>query len=165
MPTLISFDVSGSNAVLQGLGQLEKALQDLRPFWRDVFAPKYFAVVQDLFATGGRPRAPGGQWSGGAWTSLSPKYAVWKAKNFPGKPILVRTGALKDSVTWSGNGLGPGGVFQPEPQFVIVGSAIPYAPAHQKGTKHMPARTFMPTPDPAVFGPLLKAWLLKNVAP
>lgn len=40
-----------------------------------------------------QPRDPGLR-----WPPLSEKYAKWKRIHFPGKPILVRTGELKDSM-------------------------------------------------------------------
>lgn len=162
MAGILSFEIVGADEVKKGLAAFLNQLTDLRPFWRDVFAPKYFAIVQDLFATGGRARGAGGRFSSGAWARLSPKYAIWKKANYPGQPLLVRSGELRESVRWNG-GLGPGGIFRPEPLFVVAGTAIPYAAAHQRGTKTMPARPFLPTPDPAVFAPLLKEWLLRNV--
>lgn len=37
-----------------------------------------------------------------AWTPLSPKYKIWKQKNFPGKRILECTGALRRAATKKG---------------------------------------------------------------
>lgn len=161
MATLLSFTITGAQEAQNGLLAIANSMKDLTPFWRDVFAPKYFAMVQDLFATGGRARGGGGRFKGGAWARLSPKYRIWKAANYPGQPILVRDGTLQDSVRWDGANLGPGGIFDPQPTFVIAGTSVPYARAHQDGTPTMPARPFMPPPDPSVFAPLLQAWLLK----
>jgi hypothetical protein len=36
--------------------------------------------------------------SHGGWAPLDPEYAAWKTLNFPGAPMLVRTGALADSI-------------------------------------------------------------------
>lgn len=161
MAAILSFEIVGGDQVKKGLAAFLETLQDLRPFWRDVFAPKYFGIVQDLFATGGRARGAGGKFSGGAWAQLSPKYRVWKQQHYPGQPILVREGDLRESVRWSGQ-IGAGGIFQAERAFVVAGTAIPYGQYHQKGTSKMPARPFLPTPDPAVFAPLMKEWILRN---
>jgi len=160
MAAIFSIEVTGGEEVKAGLAVFLKNLTDLTPFWRDVFAPKYFGMVQDLFATGGRARGGGGKFKGGAWAGLSPTYRIWKNIHYPGRPILVREGDLKESLTWYGSQLGPGGIFDPHPSFVIAGTTIPHGKYHMTGTKHMPARPFMPPPDPAVFGPLLKQWLL-----
>lgn len=162
MAAILSFEIVGGDQVKKGLAALLETLTDLRPFWREVFAPKYFGMVQDLFATGGRSRGAGGRFAGGAWAPLSPKYRVWKQRHYPGQPILVREGRLRESVRWGGTGLGAGGIFQAERQFVVAGTAIPYGQFHQTGTSRMPARPFLPTPDPAVFAPLMKEWLLRN---
>ena len=158
---LFSFEVTGIDAVIRGIAALEGKIKDLRPFWRDVFAPKYFGTVQDLFNTGGRARGGGGKFKGGAWKALTPKYRVWKEANFPGKPILVREGTLRESLRWSGS-VGYGGIFEAHQKFALAGTAVPYAKFHQKGTSKMVAREFLPPPDPAVFAPLLKQWLLKT---
>ena len=41
----------------------------------------------------------------GRWPALSEKYKAWKEKHYPGRSIMVRTGALRDSLTG-----GPGGI-------------------------------------------------------
>lgn len=164
MTGILSFTVEGTENVQKGLAVIMDAMKDLTPFWRDVFAPKYFGMVQDLFATGGRARGGSGRFKGGAWAGLSPKYRIWKAMHYPGQPLLVREGELRESVRWGGDSLGPGGIFDPHPGYVVAGTAVAHAAYHQFGTNKMPARPFMPPPDPAVFAPLLQAWLLKNQA-
>jgi phage gpG-like protein len=161
MPGMWSFEVTGGEEVKKGLAVILDNLKDLTPFWREVWAPKYFAVVQDMFNTGGAARGPGGKFKGGNWAWLSPKYQVWKSVHYPGQPILVRTGALRESVRWNGSGLGAGGYFDPHPSFVIAGTTIEYGKYHQTGTSNMPARPFLPPPDPATFVPLLQQWLMK----
>jgi phage gpG-like protein len=159
---LISFNVQGTADVVKGLGAMMMASQNLTDFWRDVFAPKYYAQVQALFATGGRARSQAtGQFTGGAWAPLSPKYKTWKDKAFPGKPILERTGRLRGSLEWLGTAPGPGGLFTAAPDHVLVGTTVPYGTYHQEGTAGMPARPFLPPPDPAIYAPLLEAWLVK----
>jgi len=164
MGILLTFSVTGAESVQKGLAAIQAAVQDLTPFWKDVFAPKYFALVQDQFNTGGRPRGEGGRFSGGAWARLSPKYAAWKKVHYPGAKILQRTGDLQESLRWNGNDLGNGGIFDAQPSFVIAGTSVPYGRYHQDGTGSMPARQFMPQPDPAVFAPLMLKWILKAQA-
>lgn len=161
MASLFSFEVTGTDDVRQGLMALTDAMKDLRPFWKDVFAPKYFGIVQDLFATAGAARGTGGKFKGGNWAWLSPKYRAWKQQHYPGKGILVRSGTMQASVRWHG-ALGYGGIFEAHPQYAVAGSAVPYAKFHNQGTKKMPARPFLPPPDPAVFAPLMQQWLLKS---
>lgn len=161
---LFSLEVTGTDTVQKGLASIQDNLGDLTPFWRDVFAPIYLGVVQDLFATSGTPRGQGGKFTGGPWAKYSPKYAIWKYKHYPGRPILTRTGALRDSLRWDGQ-IGPGGTFVAMPNYVVVGTSVKYGVFHQKGTKHMPKRDFLPDPDPKVFTPLMQQWLLKKKGP
>lgn len=161
MGDLLNIDLVGMPGVQKGLASLKTSMEDLTGFWTDVFAPKYFASVQDLFKTSGTPRGEGGKFSGAPWTKLTPLYAQWKYKVYPGMPILSATGRLRDSLAWSGTGIGAEGIFEATPGYVQFGTTVPYAGAHQHGTKRMPKRTFLIQPDPAVFAPLLKQWILK----
>jgi phage gpG-like protein len=161
---VISAEILGLKRVEHILHGFTDAAKDLRPFWRDVFAPKYFGAVQDMFATEGRTRGAGGRFVGGAWEPLSPRYKAWKDKHFPGRTILTLRGPLRESVRWGNGRLGAGGIFEPRPSYVIFGTSIPYAAAHQHGTDTMPARPFLAPPNPSVFGPLLRDWIKRNAA-
>ena len=160
MGALFSVEVTGEEAVAQGLVAITEKINNLTPFWVNVFAPKYYASVQDLFATGGRARGGGGKFKGGAWAPLSKNYRAWKQQHYPGQPTLVREGDLRESMRWSGNAPGPGGIFRAMKDAAIVGTAVPYAKFHHFGTKKMPARQFLIPADPSVFAPLLQQWLL-----
>jgi phage gpG-like protein len=35
----------------------------------------------------------------GGWSPLKPRYAAWKARNFPGAPMMVQNGKLRRSLT------------------------------------------------------------------
>jgi phage gpG-like protein len=160
---LMNLEVTGVVGVQQHLLATQNAIQDLTAFWTDVFAPKYFAVVQDMFSTSGTPRGEGGRFSGAPWTSLTPLYAQWKYKVYPGMPILTASGTLRDSLVWTGAGLGPQGIWEAMPGSVRFGTSVPYAGAHQHGVpeRNLPARPFLIKPDPAVFGPLMEQWIKK----
>jgi len=151
-----------SNSALTGLGAILDRMRSLIPFWRDVFAPAYFAEVQDLFAMEGQPRGASGRFGAGHWAPLSPDYEAWKNRHFPGMPILQRTGKLKASLEWNGNSLGDGGVFVPMPLSVLVGTDVIYGKYHNRGTATMPKREFLPTPDLGRYTGLLRTWLLEN---
>ena len=161
---LFSFQVTGVDETLKGLTSVLGNVQDLTPFWRDVWAPRYFAVVQDLFNTSGSARGAMGRFTSGPWARWSPKYAVWRKQNAPGGSILTLSGRLRESLRWSGAGLGPEGYFEATPTSVEFGTTVPYARFHQYGTSKMPARPFLPTPNAAVFMPLLQQWILKTQA-
>lgn len=159
---VITVEMIGKDRVLRGLAAAQNVMKDLRPYFRDVFAPRYFKQVQDAFNMEGQSRDSRGRFAGGRWEKLSPRYKAWKDRWYPGLPILTREGFLRDSLQWTGTHLGPGGVFEAYPTYVIYGTTIPYASAHQKGTARLPARPFMHEPNPEIFGPLLKNWILRN---
>ena len=75
--------------------------------WADLiddFGPVFDDVVK-LFRKHERDQfRKQGKQTGPRWPKLSPKYAAWKRKHFPGRPILVRTGALRDALVKGGPG-------------------------------------------------------------
>jgi hypothetical protein len=158
--SLISAKVTGGEQVGAMLAAVQRRARDLTDFWIDVFAPQYFAQVQDLFTLEGQVRTSLGTFGPGHWAPLSPEYAAWKARHFPDKGILERTGRLRESVRWDGRALGQDGYFVPGPRSVFFGTDVPYGRFHQDGTKRMPARPFLPTPPPSYWAPMMREWLL-----
>lgn len=69
------------------------------------------------------------------WASLSPRYAAWKDKHFPGEPILRATGEMQDSAK----------IFYRKGQFLVRSTR--YGKFHQFGTSRMTARPWMGVPD------------------
>jgi len=68
----------------------------------------------------------------GSWAPLSQSYAAWKAKHYPGAPILVRKGKLRAALTDSS---APGAKRDISGESLTFGtSGIPYASAHQTGS-------------------------------
>jgi len=78
--------------------------------------------------------------TGALWAALSPAYAAWKERNYPGHPILVLRGRLQAALV---DGRGPGAIEKIGPKRLEIGvdgAAIPYAAAHAKGNQRLPAR-------------------------
>lgn len=71
----------------------------------------------------------------GGWAPLSPIYAAWKLVHYGPRPIMVRTGALMESLTGF-----PMGVSEIGPKEAKFGTDIRYAHFHQSGTRKMPKR-------------------------
>jgi phage gpG-like protein len=101
---------------------------DLTPAF-EAIADNFHEGEQEMFASEG-----GGA---GGWEKLSPDYAKWKAANYPGKPILQRTGLLMESLT---DRSGPGSKFEMSPMRLLMGTGLKHAGYHQAGTGKMPAR-------------------------
>jgi hypothetical protein len=81
-----------------------------------------------------------GETSGDEWAPLSPAYAAWKAKKFPGRTIGWLTGALMQSMT---GGAGYTEIITPlTAEFGEADGAAATAYAHyfDEGTDKMPAR-------------------------
>ena len=76
------------------------------------------------------------------WAPRKPSYTVKvnkktgkKTKKLDAHPLLIKSGSLRQSIGWKLR------VFDTA---VVVGTDKEYASYHQFGTKHMPARPFMP---------------------
>jgi phage gpG-like protein len=77
------------------------------------------------------------------WQPLAPDYAVWKAKRFGAKPVLVASGTLKASI------LGRATVTVAGPGRLVVrfGQAVDYAQYHQDGDGVPKRSPIDPNPD------------------
>ena len=71
----LQFRSHRTQAVKQGLAALLEAPKDLRPFWRDIFAPNTWDRAGPL-RHGGPGARGGGKFKGGAWAGLSPTYRL-----------------------------------------------------------------------------------------
>lgn len=70
------------------------------------------------------------------WPRLNQKYAVYKAKKFPGRPIMERSGKLKDSWGYRSSETG-----------VDLGNNTKYWAFHQGGGQHLPKRVLISIND------------------
>ena len=118
------------------LEELGLRMQDLQPVL-DKFG-RYLVRehIPGQFAAQGHPKR---------WASLSPAYARWKARHFPGRPILVRTGAMKGGFRYEArkrslrviNRVKAGQKGRGKPRWFY----------HQHGTGNMPARPVLQISD------------------
>lgn len=70
------------------------------------------------------------------WSALSPGYQAWKERRFPGRPLLVRTGATLAALTGNTSRT----VLRAEATSLTFGTSLPYPIFHQRGTRRMPRR-------------------------
>lgn len=120
MPTRLSFSFYGDQQLDRTLERFELGAADARPAF-DAMADSFARAELRQF------RSEGGYGSGG-WPALSPTYAAWKARHFPGQPILQRTGDLFESLTSR-----PFPIDVIEPQMAVFGSDVGYGVFHQEG--------------------------------
>lgn len=130
---IIAITLPGLDPLVRGLSRMRVDIDDWRPFWTKYFAPFFYRMVQQDFLLEG-----GG--SGASWAPLSPAYQQWKSARGFGNRILVRSGALKASLS------GPaaaGAIFHANADSLEVGTSVPYALFHQLGTARRGAASGM----------------------
>lgn len=112
------------------LDAMERAAKDFRPVFdwaRRELAKSY----KDNFTASGLPV--------GGWSPLKPRYAAWKARNFPGAPLMVQTGKLFRDLS---SLRGPKNEIR-RTKATFSTSGIEYASFHQYGTSKMAKRVIM----------------------
>jgi phage gpG-like protein len=114
--------IQGVEVLDRAFNRVDQEISDFRNFWPGVITTFYDIETQQFHTEG----ASG---ASGKWTPLSPAYKLFKEREFPGKTILRREDALYESMT------GPDAldsIVRPERDELAIGSALPYAPIHQK---------------------------------
>lgn len=81
----------------------------------------------------------------GKYAPLSESYKKWKKKHFPGQPIMVLTGRLRNSITNAGDSIAGNNdrVVEINKTSMNFGTKVPYSGFLQYGTKKMPARPIL----------------------
>lgn len=123
-------EIAGDIQLDRAFNRITEEIKDFRNFWPGVIRTFYEIEVEQF-------ESEGSKGASGKWTPLSLAYKVFKEREFSGQKILRATNELYESLT------GPdalGSVLRPERDELVIGSAVPYALAHQKGTARMPAR-------------------------
>lgn len=118
--------IEGAERWQRRLQNVEGRLEDFRPLGEQLEPVIYGRFGRWLSAEGE-----------GTWQPLSPGYAAWKAKKYPGRRIMVQTGALAESLT---DRNGQFSVRRVDRRGGEWGTRVPYAQFHDKGTKRAPKR-------------------------
>ena len=134
----MSFDIKLTKESKKKIDHLVKAGKvDLRPTFK-VIGIGYRKEVDMIFSLQ-QPRNEGMRWQ-----KLDDKYAEWKDRHYPGQPILVRTGDLKQSMTKKG---ASGNITAISKNSAVFGSSIYYGIYHDEGRGRMPKRNFSEPSD------------------
>lgn len=138
-----------SDTVTPALRRIGSGLLDFTPAWNATLAEIEKAVESSF--------------ERGAFAPLSPRYAARKAHRFPGRPILVATGALKGSLT---NDHAPGALRRIRRFGFEYGSAISVGSynlldLHRQGTPRMPVRD--PIPSERELNRLTREQIMKHL--
>ena len=86
----ITISVDGEQAYARAFDLAAREADDLREPLRDVGA-ELIGAISRQFASEGASEL------GTRWQPLSPAYAAWKQANYPGRPMLVRTGEMRSA--------------------------------------------------------------------
>lgn len=123
----LSLTTFGDEQFARELLRFGERAGDLRPAFEDI-SDDFYDIERQQFASEGGFASAG-------WPALSENYARWKARNFPGKPILQRTGALMESLT---SPFAAGAVHDVTSDTLRLGTDVrspkgfPYAATHQR---------------------------------
>ena len=127
-----------SDSVSQALQSFEDALADNAPALARV-ADDFREMVAQQFASEGR--VGGTPWPARAGAGLASSVS---RRTMQALPLLVRTGALRDSLTTPG---AAGSVEELDGASLTLGTRLPYAMFHQLETRRMPARPLIVLSD------------------
>lgn len=125
----INIETFGHEEFSATLLRFEDRADDMRPFLAAV-ADDFYDLMRQQFAAEGATLT-------GRWAPLSPRYAAYKARRYPGKTILRRTDALYESLTGP---VASESVFRLGADEVLMATSHVAARFHQTGTSRMPAR-------------------------
>ena len=126
-------DVSTLTEDLEGL---KEGLSNLGPVYRGPVYNIFKTFIKAHFSSEGG-------YSGEQWAPLSPTYAAWKAKHYPGRGILQREGRLYNSLSAQSGDT----IFRVTPTSAEFGTKVPYAVYHQaedRGAAPFPRRAVIP---------------------
>jgi phage gpG-like protein len=123
-------NVQGVEVLNRAFNRVEEYISDFRSIWPDV-ATEIYAINAEQFQSEGSAGASG------KWAALSPAYARFKAKAFPGQPILQAEGHMIASLT---DPEALDAIYRPEQTVLTIGSKDPKARKHHLGLDNLPAR-------------------------
>jgi len=139
----LSFELAGSEKIIAELDDVLKKVEDFSPVW-ELIASDFYSVMGNKFATGGGSKP---------WEPLSAKYAEWKARTHPGKPLMVLEGNLRASLTGPNSS---GSIKKVAPKQLTLGTSVKnksgyhYPYAHQYGLGNNKVRELIDISDDTV---------------
>jgi len=141
-----TFEVAGETQIRRRTDGLMERVEDFSPAFERIAEHFRAHLVQVFESEGGATRR-------GRWADLSPGYARWKAKHYPGRSVLIREDKLRKAMTQEG---APGNVEEIGPTTLVMGGfrrtangRWDVATTHQKGRRDgsLPARPIIDLPE------------------
>jgi len=132
---MLTFKVLGDEQVSRGFSRFAEDVKDLSAAFRE--------IVKDFHESEQRQFESQGDYGAGGWQPLASTTIERKERGGFPLDILVRTGALKESLA----GKTGHTIEVIKPLEMQVGTTLPYARFHQEGTGIMPARPIIMLPE------------------
>lgn len=127
----VIFHREGFDESVAQLDGMVKRSQNFAPVFQR-FQPIWFDAIADAFDAGGDPQP---------WPELSPAYAGWKSRAYPGQPIMRRSDQLYESLT----NMTSDTIWKVTPRTIEFSSRVPYFIYHQEG-RGVPERPVLTLP-------------------
>jgi phage gpG-like protein len=127
----LSISVEGEAVFDRAFNRVEKRIENMQPVWEGAL-PTIFEIFRKQFAS------EGSSGESGQWPALSPVYEEQKARDgYNFLPILQREQRLVKAFTQKG---AQSQVLDMSAQELQLGTALPYAALHQRGTRRLKQR-------------------------
>jgi phage gpG-like protein len=123
-----------------GLASRIRGPEDLKRLSPEALAAALKAVDQAFRRMERALFASEGSSGGSQWSALSPRYAKWKKRRYPGRKILQLKGQLRRSLAELGGQHIARAHYDGTHGLLEVGTSVPYATYHHEGTGRMPKR-------------------------
>lgn len=137
------FEVQGEVQIAERFEGMIRRVEDCTPALEQI-ATHFYTHMEQAFDTGGSATRA-------TWAPLAERYARWKAKHYPGLPVLTRKGALRRSLS---SASAPGSLRRITPDSLEIGTtlAVPsgrwnLGGLHQEGLPPVPQRKIINLPD------------------
>jgi phage gpG-like protein len=132
----VTFTILGDLVFARGLTRYADKIKDYSPVLGQIRTDFHRIEAEQFDSLGAR--------GGDAWKPLSKRYAAWKEKHFPMRPIMRLTGNL-----WAQLAIGTGMHTEIEPLMLKMESTLDYAGMHQQGSPktNLPARKLVSLTD------------------
>ena len=152
-PFVLSFEIDGEEQLRRSFSRFSEHMKNMQePFGK--IAKSFEKIEAGQFDSIG---SRGGR----EWARLSDPYADWKARHYPGAPIMVRTGTLKESLA----GYTPYTIRKIEGQKFALGTKVHYAIYHQHGGGRLPQRKLinLTEEDKIEWPKIIHRWVIKTM--
>lgn len=146
----LTIEETGFKDMIVGFDRLIAGVKDFRPVWDEV-QQEFYRIEERAFTSQGSSQ-------GKKWRALSPGYAKWKARKYPGRTILEREGDLRLSLTGKGDA-----TRVKTATMYMEKSRVPYAIFHQAPTPFRRTPVQLTQKDRAAIGMIFARYVRRLI--